>query len=157
MSEYTAELYVHAIAIESEAAARYAQLAGAMAAQGNLEAAAVFSLLGKAERRHLEVLQQRAQGLTLPRLDADYSWREPDGPETVTLDPGGAPVMPVRALALALDAELRARAFFEQAARVCGDEETRVLALEMAAEEAEHAALIEGMIARAQLRSGITQ
>jgi rubrerythrin len=157
MAEYTAELYVHAIAIESEAAARYAQLARAMADQGNVEAGAVFALLAAAESRHLDVLQHRAHGLTLPRLDADYTWREREAPETVTLDRRGAPVTPLRALALALDAELRARAFFEQAARVCGDEETRALALEMAAEEAEHAVLIEGMIARAQLRSGITQ
>lgn len=150
MSEYTAELYVHAIAIEREAAARYHQLAQAMAAQGNLTAAAVFSLLSAAESRHLEVLQERACGLALPPLDADYTWRDGEAPETVVLDPRGAPVTQHRALALALDAELRARAFFEQAARVCGDEETRALALEMAAEESQHAVLIEGMIARVQ-------
>ena len=149
-SAYVAELYVHAIAIESEAAARYAELARAMAEQGNLTAAAVFSLLGAAENRHLEVLQQRAHGLPLPPLDADYTWRDGEAPESVVLDARGVPVTQLKALRLALDAERRARAFFEQAARVCGDAETRALALEMAAEEAEHAALIDGMIARVQ-------
>jgi rubrerythrin len=151
-SAYVAELYVHAIAIESEAAARYAELARAMAERGSLTAASVFSLLAAAENRHLEVLQQRARGLSLPPLDADYTWRDGEAPETVVLDARGAPVTQLRALTLALDAERRARAFFEQAARVCGDEQTRVLALEMAAEEAEHAMLIEGMIARASVR-----
>ena len=157
MSDYTAEVYVHAIAIEGEAATRYTQLAHAMAAQGNLTAAVVFSLLAAAERRHLEALKQRTRGMALPPLDADYTWRDAEAPETVALDPGGAPVTQARALALALDAERRARAFFEQVARVRGDEQTRALALEMAAEEAEHATLIEGMMARAQLRQAISR
>ena len=42
MSEYTAELYVHAIAIELEAARRYAELAQAMSAQGNHAVAELF-------------------------------------------------------------------------------------------------------------------
>ena len=95
--------------------------------------------------------------MALPPLDADYTWRDAEAPETVALDPGGAPVTQARALALALDAERRARAFFEQVARVRGDEQTRALALEMAAEEAEHATLIEGMMARAQLRQAISR
>jgi len=146
-SEYTAELYVHAIAIESEAARRYAELAQAMAARGNHAVAALFSILAAHEGHHLEELQRRAVGMALPALDADYTWGDGDAPETVRLD-AHAPVTPERALALALEAEKRAHAFFENAMRVCRDAETRQLAREMAAEEAEHVALIERMVQR---------
>ena len=134
--------------IEREAAERYGELARSMGAQGNLTAAAVFALLASAESRHLRRLRERAEGLVLPPLEADHTWPDGDAPETVALPAASERMTQQRALAMALAAERRARAFFEQAARVCGDEETRALALEMAAEEAEHAALIDGMIAR---------
>jgi rubrerythrin len=53
-----------------------------------------------------------------------------------------------QALAIALQAEKSARAFFEQAARVAPDAATRALAEEMAAEEAHHAVLIERMLSQ---------
>ena len=137
MSEYSAELYVHAIAIEREAARRYAELAQAMAAQGNHAVAELFRVLGCVEQRHLDELKRRTAGQPLPLLDADYTWHG-EVPETVTL-----------ALAQALWAEKRARAFFEHAARMARDAETLALAREMAAEEAEHLGAIERMRARA--------
>jgi rubrerythrin len=136
MSEYSAELYVHAIAIETEAARRYGELAQAMAARGNHAVAELFRRLGAFEERHLEELRRRTAGQPLPPLDADYTWPG-EAPETVTL-----------ALALALGAEKRARAFFEHAARMACDAETLALAREMAAEEAEHALAIERMRSR---------
>lgn len=145
ISEYTAELYVHAIAIEREAAARYAELARAMAGRGNHALAALFGMLAGHEDRHLAELQRRTAGLSLPALNADYSWHDREAPETVRLDADAA-VTQHRALSLALEAEKRARAFFEHAARVCRDPDTRQLAREMAAEEAEHVALIERML-----------
>jgi rubrerythrin len=144
--EYTAELYVHAIAIEHEAAERYAELAARMEKRGNYAAAALFRMLSRLEARHLEQLQRRTAGMSLPSLSADYSWRDDDAPETVGRDLPRRGLTQRRALELALQAEKRARAFFEQAARVAGDAEVRTLAQEMAAEEAEHVALIERML-----------
>ena len=144
MSEYSAELYVHAIAIEREAAERYAELARAMFAQGNHAVAALFGMLASVEGRHLDELRRRTAGLSLPALNADYTWHG-DAPETVAVE--GA-LTREGALGMALQAEKRARAFFEHASRVAQDAETRELAREMAAEEAEHAALIERMIER---------
>lgn len=148
ITEYTAELFVHAIAIEREAAARYAELAATMARLGNHAVAALFGMLAIFEGRHLEELQRRTAGLRLPPLEADYSWRGAEAPETVRLDPHAGPITQQKALALALEAEKRARAFFEHAARLCKDAETRQLAHEMALEEAEHVVLIERMIER---------
>lgn len=144
----TAEIYVHAIAIEREAAERYAHFAGRMAEQGNHAVAALFRMLATQETRHLEELQRVTAQIHLPALDADHSWPGDEAPET---PPRGsiAPGMTQRqALAIALQAENSARAFFEQAARVAPDAATRALAEEMAAEEAHHAVLIERMLSQ---------
>jgi rubrerythrin len=146
--EYEAELYVHAIAIEREAAERYAELAARMDREGSFAVAALFRMLAKLEARHLDELQRRAAGIELPPLTSDYSWRDGEAPETVARDLVVRGMTQRRALEIALEAENRARAFFEHAARICGDPAVRALAQEMAAEEAEHAALIGRMLER---------
>ena len=124
-SAFEAELYVHAIATEREAARRYAELAERTFRRDE-RAAALFRALAKAEALRLADLTRESAGLELPELSADHSWRM-DGS-----DP----------LEIALRAEKAARAFFEQAARTAPDPAVRALALEMAAEEAAHAELI---------------
>ena len=141
MNEWMGELYVQAIAIEREAAGRYGELAEVMTAQGNHAVAALFRMLAAHEARHLEELQRKTAGIMLPALDADYSW-----PETLQADAAQRPLTTESALAMALAAEKRARSFFEQAARIASDRETRALAHEMAREEAEHVAFIERMM-----------
>jgi rubrerythrin len=66
----------------------------------------------------------------------------------VSFDACAGQITPARALHLALDAEKRAQAFFEHAARIATDPATRVLAREMASEEADHAAMIERALSR---------
>jgi rubrerythrin len=124
-SAFEAELYVHAIATEREAARRYAELAERTLRRDE-RAAALFRALAQAEALRLADLTRESAGLELPELSADHSWRM-DGS-----DP----------LEIALRAEKAARAFFEQAARTAPDPAVRALALEMAAEEAAHAELI---------------
>jgi rubrerythrin len=140
--EFAAELYVHAIAVEREAAARYAQFAGRMAQLGNGEVAALFRRLGAFEAEHLAALRQRTAGVDLPQLTSDYSWLDGTAPETMPLDAVLRDMTPRHALAIALQAEKRARAFFEHAGRMATDAAARSLAREMAAGEAEHIALI---------------
>ena len=147
MNEWTAELYTHAIAIEREATRRYAELADAMAVQGNHAVSELFRLLASAERRHLEELERRTAGMRLPALSSDYTWRDGEAPENAPLAPYER-MTDRAALLAALDAERRARAFFEHAARVTSDAETRTIACEMAAEETEHALFIERMLRR---------
>jgi rubrerythrin len=148
MSEAVAELYVVAIAIEREAAERYDELAGRMQEQGNAAAAALFRLLGGLETQHLEALQRRSAGLRLPPLGSDHTWLDSEVPETSAHDAIVPGMTQHHALEIALQGEKRARAFFEQAARVCDDPDARALALEMAAEEAQHVTLVERMLAR---------
>lgn len=130
---FAAELYVNAIAVAQEAARRYAELAERAAQQNNHAAATLFRSLAQADARRLAALQRESAGLELPLLEADHSWR--------TEAAGAAR----DALEIALRAEKAARAFFEQAARTADDPAARTLALEMAAEEGAHAALIAGL------------
>ena len=145
-AEHTAELYAAAIALEGEAAERYAELATRMEQAGRFAVAALFFMLSRRETQHLEELRRKTVGLNLPPLSADYRWRDDGAPETVGRDLVLRGMTQRRALEIALQAEKRARAFFEQAARVAGEREVRALAQEMAAEEAEHAAIIERML-----------
>lgn len=143
-----AELYVHAIAIEREAAERYAELAERMADLGNEEVAALFGFLARAEARHLAELRRRTDGVALPALCADYSWLHDGAPETVARELVFRLMTQRDALQIALLAEKRARAFFEHAVRIADDPAVRALAREMAAEEAEHIALVQELLAR---------
>src|SRR5688500_833065 len=81
-----AELYVHAIAIEREAADRYAEFAARMADQGNHAAAALFRMLATFEGSHLAALRSRTAGLRLPSLTSDYSWHGDEAPESPARD-----------------------------------------------------------------------
>ena len=144
--EFAAELYGHAIAMEREAADRYAEFAGTMEELSNHTVSALFRLLSGCEARHLEELTRRAATLALPPLDADHSWPRGEGPETPAHGQLSRAMTQRQALGIALEAEKGARAFFEQAARVAPDADTRALAEEMAAEEAHHAVLIERLL-----------
>lgn len=146
--ESAAELYVHAIAIEREAARRYAEFAGRMDGEGNFALAALFGMLSTLEERHLTELRRRTADLDLPPLSADYSWPDSEAPETTARELVVGGITQRRALQIALQAEKRARAFFEHAARIAGNPGVRALAQEMAAEEAEHVVLIERMLLR---------
>jgi rubrerythrin len=127
--EWAAELYAHAIAVEREAALRYAELAWRMIDQGSEEAARLFAEFAGLQAIHLAALRRRTQGIPLPDLTSDHSWPEQ-----------GAPV------ANALQAERDARAFFEQARRIAQEPAARALAEEMAGEENEHIARLERLM-----------
>jgi rubrerythrin len=124
--DWSAEVLVHAIAVEREAARRYRELARRLAGRQH-PAAALFAELARQDERHLGELESRSAGVALPDLAADHSWS------------AAAPI------AAALQAEKDARAFFEQAARVAPDPVARSIAEEMAAEESERIARIQAV------------
>ncbi len=138
-----AELYAHAIAIEREAAARYAEFAQRMADEDREDLAALFSGLARAEAEHLETLRRRTEGVTLPELHGDeYRWLDAGVPETPARELVYRLMTPRQALAIALQAEQRAGAFFEHVFTTTSDPALRALAREMAAEEREHVELL---------------
>jgi hemerythrin-like domain-containing protein/rubrerythrin len=144
-----AALYAHAIAIEQEAAERYAEFAARMSDLGNDDVATLFNALARTESRHLEMLTRRTREMALPAIDpAVYAWLDSGPPETGARELVFRMMTPRDALAIALAAERRALAFFLRIQRVARDPALRALAQEMAAEESDHVALVEGVLAR---------
>jgi len=151
----TAELYAHALAIEREAAARYAELARSMAEQGNAPTAALFAHLATRETRHAESVAAAAKGLDLPVLKPwEYHWLDGGPPEKVARELVPAPLAPEDALKIALEAEQRAHDFFEQAFAASTDPDVKLLAAAMAQEEARHVEWLELALATASEAGG---
>ena len=141
------ELYAHAIAIEREAAQRYAEFAERMDDEGREDLARVFGMLAATEAEHLDALERRTAGIELPAVaTGEYSWIYGGAPETAARELVYRLMTPRQALSIALDAERRAQAFFEQICWTAADPALRALAREMAAEEREHVALIGAML-----------
>lgn len=136
------ELYAHAIAIEREAAERYAELAVRMNDEGRDDLARIFDMLAGLEGEHLDALLSRTEGVALPPVAGQYHWLEVGAPETAARDLIYRLMTPRMALAIALQAEQRAQAFFERVFMTCNDPALRALAREMAAEELGHAEMI---------------
>lgn len=142
-----AYLYAHAIAIEREAAQRYAEFAERMDDLGNEAAAAVFGTLARLEAEHLDELLRRTEGMDLPALDAhSYAWLDAAAPETAARELVFRLMTPRHALEIALAGEKRAAAFFESVVMKAGDPMLRALAIEMAADETDHIVMIEKLL-----------
>lgn len=143
------ELYAHAIAIEREAAERYAEFAERMAELGNEPLAELFGQLAGFEAEHLDALLRRTEGVALPELGTDeYQWLDAGAPETVARKLIFRLMTPRRALAIALAAEKGAQAFFEHVFMTADDPALRALAQEMAAEEQGHVGMVERLLER---------
>lgn len=141
------ELYAHAIAIEREAAGRYAEFAERMEDEGREDLARVFGLLARLEAEHLEALQRRTAGIALPGIaEGEHKWLDTAAPETAAREFLYRLMTPRFALAIALRAERHAQAFFEHVFWTSSDPALRALAREMAADEREHAALLGTML-----------
>ena len=141
------ELYAHAIAIERQAAERYAELAERMQDEGRDDLGHTFAMLARAEAGHLQTLRARTDGVALPEIPAtSYQWLTDDAPETPARQFLFSLMTPRDALYVALLAERRAQAFFEGVFMTCDDPALRALAREMAAEEQEHVLLIERLM-----------
>ena len=143
------ELYAHALAIEREAAARYREFAERMADEGNDAAAGLFGELAGFEGEHAALLEKETEGMALPSLaPGDYAWIDAGAPETAAHDLVFRLMTPSDALEIALAAELRAQAFFEQVLDTATDPRLRDLASEMAQEEQVHAAWVREALAK---------
>lgn len=139
------ELFALAIALEREAADRYALLAERMERLGDEGLAAVFRRLQREESEHgdgLEVWAMR-EGITAAEV-TEFRW---DLPETITdadfEDAGGDYLItPWRALAMAVRNEERTFALYVNLAARAEDPAVRHYAEGMAREELAHVALL---------------
>ncbi len=137
------EFYAHALAIEREAAERYAEFAGHFERRGEEVLAGLCRNLAGAERDHYENLKAACKSLSLPTIPADkYAWLEGSSPEAPARDAFYAIAQPQQLLQLALEAECRARDFFVRVTRTSKSRAVKELAAIMAAEELDHVAWV---------------
>jgi rubrerythrin len=138
----------HALAIEHEATERYAEFAASFAERGEPTLAGICSELARAEGEHYARLVRAAEGVELAPLRAgEYCWIEAGVPEAPARDAFYRIATPAQLLQVALEAEKRARRFFAWVARTTRDRTVRLMAREIATEEAQHVAWIEKAIA----------
>jgi rubrerythrin len=143
------DLLAHALAIEREAAERYADLADQMEVHHNHEVAELFRKLAEIEGKHVASVEALRGERELPHVAPwDYAWNDPQSPEAPTLDETHYLMTPYQALSLALAGERRAAEFFERVARVAEDNAVVHLARQMHQEEREHVELVEAWLAR---------
>lgn len=133
------ELYAHAVAIEQEAAERYAEFAAWFETRSPA-VAALCRRLSELEREHFEELARACSRIELPDIAAQhYRWIEgSSSPEAAARELFYDVATPRQLLQIALQAEWRAREFFVEVARTSPSSGVRELASVMAAEETEH-------------------
>jgi 2-oxoglutarate ferredoxin oxidoreductase subunit beta len=137
------ELLAHAHALESEAVERYEALAEQMEVHNNPELAELFHQMAAVERKHVDKVENLAVDIKLPRLAPwGYRWQTPEAPETVPVGQSHYRLVPYQALSLMIACEERAQAFFEGVASDNPDSLVHAMAIQMAAEEKQHAELL---------------
>jgi rubrerythrin len=133
--------------IEVEAFQRYKLFAAQLGQRDPSDAGSVFRSMANNEKKHGEQLAKRRQRLF------------GDAPATVTLDDlfdveapdVGSPrwdMSPRKAFEVALAAEQKAFAFYDQALPSVKEREVKALFEELRQEEAEHVRMVEGIIAK---------
>jgi rubrerythrin len=148
MSAPATELLKRAIAIEREAAERYAEFARFMSDHDRDELAGLFTELARLEGDHARTLEARLGAGGQPvQAEAADRWLESGPPSPAAHEWLLRLMGPRDALAIALSAERRAQRFFADLAEQAGDDDLRCMATELAEEEAGHAARLERLLA----------
>ena len=143
------DLLTHALALEIEAVARYAELADIMATHNNQEVAGLFKKMSQIEKLHVETIHEQIDSRQLKKLPViKYQWISSEGPETTALSDLHYLMTPKQTLSLALVNEQRARDYYQSILKSASDHDTRMLAEELAVEEEEHVALLQSWITK---------
>jgi rubrerythrin len=141
------ELMAQALAMEMEAAQRYADFADAMDVHNNREVAALFRKMADIERKHAAQIMAAMESKA-PPASGKPSWDGFEAPETTPGDEVHYLMRPYHALQLALVNEQRAERFFARLVRAATVESVRKAARELQAEEREHVALVKAWLKR---------
>jgi rubrerythrin len=141
-----AEFMSLALAMESEAAQRYAELADAMEMANNVEVAELFRRMANIETGHARAVMAQMHWREYVPRGSPFS----EGPETPGEDAVHYLMQPYHALELALACEERAERFYADLAAAVEDAEVREAARGLEAEEREHVALVRAWLARAE-------
>ena len=145
------EFLALALAMETAAAERYAELADTLQAHNNTETAELFRRMAAIELRHAREIQAQLSPLPAEHCnDALRHWETSDAGAAETAPSGELHylMLPYHALQIALASEQRAVRFFAQLAAVASSDAVREAARRLCAEEREHVALIEAWLGR---------
>jgi rubrerythrin len=143
MSE-VALFLAHAIALETEAAERYEELADAMEVHNNREVAAMFRKQAQYSRLHCADVRKTAENIELPKLKPwEFEWHSAEGPETAPVERTHYLMTPYHCIHLALQNERRGHQYYAQVAYKTQDPQVKALATQFAEEEAQHVVTLE--------------
>ncbi len=141
------EFLAHAVALETEAADRYLELADMMEAHRNDEVAALFRDMVRFSQMHRDEIVARVGTLELPKLRSwEYRWTSP--PEAGGEEAFDYMLEPWNALRYARENEVRAMEYYSSVGQQSSDAEVQRLASEFAAEEAEHVDALDKWLGR---------
>ena len=138
-----------ALAMESEAAQRYADFADAMETHNNVEVASLFRKMAHIESGHAQTIMTE-MGWSEPPPHPGFSPDFSEGPETPRLDDVHYLMQPYHALTIALACEERAERFYARLVASAEVDSVREAARAMQAEEHEHVALIRAWMAKVE-------
>lgn len=141
------ELLAHALAMETEAAERYGELADQMQTHRRTAVAAIFRRLEIAERKHLVDLAAMCKDVALPHYAPwDFKWRSNESPETIDIGRVHYELSVREALELALEHERNATQFYTDVANTAQAPDVIALARQFAEEEREHIGWLEACL-----------
>ncbi|MGZ5033472.1 MAG: hypothetical protein ACXWAC_09775 [Usitatibacter sp.] len=131
--------YAHALAVEHEAAERYAEFAAYFEGRGEDVLAGLCRTLEQMERDHYVILVRASQGMDLPPIAAGcHCWLDAGPPEAAAHELFFRITNPRQVLEIALGGERHARQFFRWVALTARDAAVRTLAKDMVLEEGDH-------------------
>ena len=142
------QLLAHALAMETEAAERYGELADQMETHRRTAVAAIFRRLEVAEKEHLVDLTNLCKDVPLPHYAPwDFKWRSNESPETIDIGRVHYQLSVRDAVLLALEHERRATQFYADVADAAHHPDVINLARKFADEEREHIGWLEACLA----------
>lgn len=143
------ELLTHAREVEAEAQERYEDLANQMETHHNPRVAKLFRAMAEVEAKHVGTLDGMSAGRDMPSMNpSDFNWPDLEAPESVPLGKGHYRMTEHEALALALEAEERAWAFYAGIAAASPSQEVKTLATKFADDERLHMDLVRKWVER---------
>lgn len=142
------QLLAHALAMETEAAERYGELADQMETHRRTAVAAIFRRLEIAEKKHLDDLTAMCKDVSLPHYAPwDFKWRGNESPEAIDIGRVHYQLTVREAVLLALEHERRATQFYGDVADAAHAPDVIALARQFADEEREHIDWLEACLA----------
>jgi len=143
------DLLAHALALETDAAEKYREIADVMKLHNNPEVADLFMILASYADQHAGEMQEKARGMKIPHIAPwDFVWAGDNSPETADMSQIHYKMTPYHVLHIALTLETDARDFYAKIAKESTNKDVILLAAEFADEETEHVELLQNWIPR---------